>query len=309
MTITRRRTLDIVKLQAFESAARLGSFTEAARELNLTQSAISRQIKELEHQLGVALFERIRKRVVLSGAGRRFFPEARKLLEQLERSTLRVMSSPQGTTLSIATLPTFGSRWLIPRLPDFFEKHPGVALHLSSHSKPFDFSETPLDGAIHYGQPIWAQATCRFICQEEMFVVAAPNFLDQRKGSVLEQIVKGPLLHLDTRPGAWSDWLTLAGADDSAAYRGHRFDQFSMIIGAVQSGMGFGLVPKYLIERELADKSLEIVSDKSLVTENAYYLVSPLSEQENPLLESFYNWMISKVAEPQPAQKLTSKAA
>ncbi len=296
MTIARRRTLDIVRLQAFEAAARHGSFTEAARELDLTQSAISRQIKELEQQLGVPLFERIRKRVVISGAGKRFLPEVRRILEQLEQTTLRVMAAPRGTTLSIATLPTFGERWLIPRLPDFLRQNPDVTLHFASHSKPFDLGEGSFDGAIHYGKPVWAQATCRFICQEEMFVVAAPGFLSERQGAFLERIAQGPLLHLDTRPGAWSDWLKLVDADESIAYQGHRFDQFSMIIQAAINGLGFGLVPRYLIEQELANISLKIVADEPLVTENAYYLVAPVSEQENPLLEVFYQWMISKVS-------------
>lgn len=296
MTIARRRVIDLVKLQAFESAARHESFTGAAKELDLTQSAISRQIKDLEQQLGVPLFERVRQRVLLSGAGRRFLPEARRLLDQIEQSTLRVMASPHGTTLNIATLPTFAARWLIPRLPDFLEKHPDVVLNLTSHSKPFDLNENLYDGALHYGKPIWAQATCRFICQEEMFVVAAPKFLADRKKPILEEIVQGPLLHLDSRPTAWSDWLKLFGLDDTYAYRGHRFDQFSMIINAAIMGLGFGLVPHYLMEQEIAAGALKIVDERPLKTDNAYYLVAPESDQENPLLDTFYTWMVSKVA-------------
>jgi LysR family glycine cleavage system transcriptional activator len=300
MTIARRQILDNVKLQAFESAARHGSFTGAAKELDLTQSAVSRQIKELEQQLGVPLFERIRQRVVLSGAGRRFLPEARRLLDHLEQSTLRIMASPHGTTLNIATLPTFGARWLIPRLPEFLEKYPGVVVNLASQAKPFDFEESAFDAAIHYGKPIWPQAACRFICQEELFAVASPGLLERRSGPPMEEVVQGPLLHLDSRPGAWSDWLRTAGADDTYAYRGHRFDQFNMVISAAIGGLGFGLIPRYLIEEELAGAALKIIVDKPLVEENAYYLAVPQSELENPLLEQFYNWMIGKVSGRRP---------
>ncbi len=122
MKLSRRLIPDIATLQAFECAARHGSFTQAANELNLTQSAVSRQIKDLESQLGVLLFERIRQRILLSDAGRKFLPEVRRLLNQTEDTMLRAMASAQSTSsFSVATLPTFGTRWLMPRIPDFVE--------------------------------------------------------------------------------------------------------------------------------------------------------------------------------------------
>lgn len=296
MTIARRRILDIVKLQAFESAARHGSFTGAAKELDLTQSAVSRQIKELENQLGARLFERVRQRVLLSGAGRRFLPEARRLLDQLEEVTFRVMASPHGNSLSIATLPTFGSRWLVPRLPEFFMRHPHVMVNLASHSQPFDLAELSFDAAIHYGKPVWAKANCRFICQEEMYVVAAPRLINRRHGLSIDDIRRGPLLHLDSRPAAWNDWLRSIDADETSSYRGHRFDQFNMLISAAVAGLGFGLLPRYLIEAELTNKSLVVAHSKPLLTDNAYYFVMPESESENTLANELYEWMLTKVS-------------
>ena len=296
MTVPRRHVPDISKLQTFECAARHSSFTGAARELNLTQSAVSRQIKELEAQLAVTLFERVRQRVVLSGAGRRFLPEVRKLLRQTEESVLRVMSAPQGTAFSLAVLPTFGARWLVPRLPGFLAENPGVWLNVASRSTPFDLVESSFDAAIHYGQPVWAGATCRYICREEIVPVAAPDFLARSSLSGSDLLLGSPLLHLDTRPGAWNDWFLMAGAGEAPAYRGHRFDQFSMIVQAAVAGLGIALLPRYLIEQELAEGSLRIVVDRPLRTENSYYLVVPVRELANPLVERFYEWIVGQVS-------------
>lgn len=295
MTLTRKLTPDITKLQAFECAARHANFTLAATELHLTQSAISRQIKDLEAQLGVALFERVRQRVVLSGAGRKFLPDVRRLLAQTEESMLRMMTSSQSTSLTLATLPTFGARWLLPRLPDFLKSNPDIALNVFSHSRPFDLEEKSFDAAIHHGAPIWAGATCRYICREEILPVASPALLAATSDDMISLIERGPLLHLDTRPKAWSDWFRLVRGDEASSYRGHRFDQFNMVIQAASAGMGFALVPRYLIETELDAGILQVVVDIPLPTENSYYLVVPDRELENPLVNRLHEWMVAQV--------------
>src|SRR5690606_20375512 len=129
MKLSRTLIPDLAVLQAFECAARHGNFTLAATELNLTQSAVSRQIKALEDQLGLLLFERVRTRVVLSDAGGRLLPEVRRILRQAEEMVVRARASAQATsTLTLACLPTFARRWLMPRLPDFMRRHPGAVI-------------------------------------------------------------------------------------------------------------------------------------------------------------------------------------
>ncbi|TKT75863.1 LysR family transcriptional regulator [Aquamicrobium sp. LC103] len=300
MTTARKLIPDIDKLQAFECAARHGSFTQAARELNLTQSAVSRQIKELENQLGVALFERVRQRVLLSAAGQRFLPEVRRLLAQSEEAMLRVMTSPSASSLSLATLPAFGARWLVPRLPNFLSRNPDIALNIVSRSQPFDLEESVFDAAIHYGQPIWAHATCRYICREEILPVAAPAFLARHGGNTIKALEAGPLLHLATRPKAWADWFQSVGSQADTVYRGHRFDQFMMVIQAAIAGLGFALLPRYLIEQELRDEILQVVIDRSLPTENSYYFVVPDGRLENPLANELYEWIIGQVKKRTP---------
>jgi len=285
---------DLTTLQSFESAARHGNFTRAALELNLTQSAVSRQIKDLETQLGVLLFERVRQRAILSEAGKRLLPEARRLLHQTEEMMIRAASGATAI-LSIATLPTFGSRWLTPRLPNFLATHPGSLVDIASRSEPFDFEEEGFDLAIHYGQPIWARATCTFLCDEKIVPVASPSLLQSDPVASAAELVDKPLLHLATRPRLWRQWFEHCDIDADPSYRGNRFDQFSMIIEAASMAMGFALLPLYLIEQELNSGKLRIVVDQPMSTENNYYVVMPDGKREQALGLAFTSWLLSQV--------------
>ncbi|MCI9864339.1 LysR family transcriptional regulator [Rhizobium skierniewicense] len=297
---TRRRLVpDIVTLQAFECAARHGNFTRAAEELNLTQSAVSRQISDLEAQTGMLLFERIRRRVVLSDAGRKFLPDVQRLLHQSEQLMVRaVTSGASNASLSIATLPTFGSRWLTPRLHKFLSTRPDTVLTVASRSQPFDFDEEGFDIAIHYGQPVWAHGTCTFLCNEVIVPVASPALLASRPVETRADMLDGPLLHVSTRPKLWTEWFEMDGLATDSAYRGSRFDQFSMLIEAAISGLGFALLPRYLIEAELNSGLLQVVFDVPLQTENSYYIALPEGRQDNVLARAFQNWLLEQVGQP-----------
>lgn len=292
------RTLipDLAVLQAFECAARHENFTKAAAELNLTQSAISRQIRVLESQLGVLLFERVRKRVVLSAAGRKLLPEALQLLLKSEEMMLRARASSSGTdVLSIATLPTFGTRWLLPRLPDFKRRHPGISINVASRSKPFDFSAEDFDLAIHYGQPVWAHAICTYLCSEIILPVASPFLIESLAVEQPEELADKPLLHLATRPKLWAGWFEHNGLASGNAFTGDRFDQFSMIIEAAVRGLGFALLPLYLIEDEVSSGRLSIVFDSPMTTDNSYYVVLPEGKQESAMARAFQSWLLESV--------------
>lgn len=298
MTLSRKLIPDLVAIQAFECAARHQSFTQAGRELNLTQSAISRQIKDLENHLGTRLFERIRQRVVLSASGQRLLPEARKLLQQTEETMLRTMSSAEaGSSLSIATLPTFGSRWLSPRLPEFLSLYPDTVFNVGSRSAPFDFEDENFELAIHYGQPVWARGTCTYLCNESILPVASPSRKLAGQGAAITpaDLVDRPLLHLATRPKLWGQWFEHTDLSPEMAYRGHRFDQFSMIIEAATAGMGYALLPRYLIEQELKSGALQVVVDLPMKTENSYYVVVPESKMSSPIARNFVSWLIGQV--------------
>jgi LysR family glycine cleavage system transcriptional activator len=287
---------DLSVLQAFECAARHGNFTLAAGELNLTQSAVSRQIRTLEDQLGVPLFERIRKRVILSAAGQALLPEVVQLLSQTEEMVLRALSAADGKkVLSVATLPTFGARWLTRRLPAFLERHPGTVVNVASRSEPFDLTVDRFDVAIHYGKPIWAHGTCTYLCSETILPVASPALIARWSSRGDHGFVDGPLLHLATRPKLWSEWLENESHHASSAFHGSRFDQFNMIIEAAVAGLGFALLPRYLIEEELRSGKLAIVAPKPMTTDLNYYVVLPEGKSDNPTAVAFQSWLLEQV--------------
>lgn len=290
---------DIGNLQAFESAARHGNFTRAAEELNLTQSAISRQIRDLELQTGLLLFERVRQRVILSEAGARLLPEVRRLLNQSEQLMIRaVAAADKDESLSIATLPTFGLRWLIPRLPKFLATRPSVALNIESRAEPFDFDEEGFDLAIHYGKPTWAKATSTFLCSEIVLPVASTTLMRDLHARTPADLIDVPLLHLTTRPRLWPQWFEAHGVGTDRSFRGNRFDQFSMMIGAVQADMGVALLPSYLIEDDIRAGRLVPVFDLPMATEFGYYVVLPQNRQHNAVANAFKDWLFTQVSRP-----------
>lgn len=296
MNLGRSLVPDLAVLQAFECAARHGSFTRAAIELNLTQSAVSRQIRSLETQLGINLFERVRKRVVLSSAGRSLLPEVTGLLAQTEDMILRAMASSDGkNTLTVATLPTFGSRWLMPRVPEFLKRNPDITLDVVSRSEPFDLGKEQIDIAIHYGQPVWAHATCTYLCSEIILPVASPVLIDRFQVSRPEHLGSAPLLHLATRPKLWSEWLQANGGHEGVAFHGHRFDQFNMVIEAALHDSGIALLPRYLIEEELSSGKLQVVLDRPMSTPNGYYIVTPDGSQGSAASRAFESWLLQQV--------------
>lgn len=294
----RRRLIpDIVNLQAFECAARHQNFSRAAQELNLTQSAVSRQIAELEQQTGLKLFERVRKRVVLSEAGMKLLPEVRNLLAQSERLMIgAVAAGSMRASLRIATLPTFGAKWLVPRLGDFLAKHLDVAITIESRSRPFSFAEDNFDLAIHFGKAAWAGGISTFLCHETVIPVANRHLAHALGIRRPEDLAGASLLHLVTRPKLWSEWFQLHDVSIDNAYYGPRFDQFSMIVAAAISGIGVALLPTYLIEDELRSEALVPLLTLPMSTENAYYVVRPESKQTHQAADMFQGWLLSQVS-------------
>lgn len=299
----RRRLLpDMSTLVTFEAAARHGNFSRAAEELNLTQSAVSRQIKDFESQTGQHLFERVRQRVVLSEVGAQALPEVRRILAEAERLMLDTLATgPVTQPLRIGTLPTFGVRWLVPRLADFLAKYPNIALTVESRDNPFDFSADPLDLTIHYGKPIWPGAVADFLCTETVVPVANAALARRIKGPITD-LAFAPLLHHTSRPQLWSQWFARY-ASGTEVWRGQRFDQFSMVIAAASAGLGVALLPTYLIEKELASGELVQLFDAPMETENAYYVVMPEGRQGYAASVSFRSWILGQVrAESRAAQ-------
>ncbi|MEN3792257.1 LysR family transcriptional regulator [Fulvimarina sp. MAC3] len=292
--LERRNLPDMRMLQTFECAARHGNFTRAADELSLTQSAVSRQVRELEAQIGVELFDRVPGKVVVTREGERFLREIERLLSMAETTMRHARAGGPGTeVLAINALPTFAMRWLMPRLPKFIADHPTTSFDLTTRRDIFDFSKVQCDLAIHYGQPNWPGATCTYLCSEIVLPVVG-GALAKRVLSGANDLLDAPKLHLSERQTLWPDWFTAMGVKTSSSMNGHWFDQFSLTIEAAKSGLGYALLPRYLIEAELASGDLKVVLDSPHSTEQAYYIVTP--DGRGAAVDAFRAWLLTQVS-------------
>ena len=294
----RRKIPSIEALIAFETAARHQSFTSSADELALTQSAVSRQVASLESYLGVILFNRVKKRLSLTDVGQIYAKQVRNTLEKIERDTLAAMAhSDIGGVLELAVIPTFATRWLIPRLPEFYARHPHITVNLTTRAEPFIFTDTPFDAAIHFGNPVWPGAVAQHLFGEEIMPICSPRLLQGKSQLQLRDIGNFTLLHQSARPDAWRHWLAQAGLHDVNCMRGQRYELFSMLVEAARAGLGIALVPRFFVLNELISGELIIPCDMSLHNENGYYLVYPESKHSSSLLETFREWLLHSAAQ------------
>ena len=283
-------------LAAFEAAARHGSFTRAAEELALTQGAVSRQVAGLEAQIGVRLFERVRQRVALTPAGAAYAVEVRAALRALSSATLNVMAfRGAGGVLNLAILPTFGTRWLIPRLPRFTEAHPNVTINFATRVRPFDFAREGHDAAIHFGGPTWPGARLHRLMGETIVPVASPALVARHGLTTPADVLAAPLLQQATRPRAWEQWLVENGLDPARATPGPRFEQFAMVAQAAQAGLGLAILPRFLVEDELRTGVLVAPFDAPSRSEEAYWLVYPEEKADLPAVAAFREWLLAEV--------------
>jgi LysR family glycine cleavage system transcriptional activator len=293
----RRKIPSSNTLLCFDAAARHRSLTRAAVELSLTQSAVSRQILALEEYLGTALFKRTRHGMELTPVGADYAARVAQRLGAMEQDTLDIMgASAPGGDVHLASVPTFAAQWLIPRLGDFAKAHPGITVHIDTRTRPFLFADTALDAAIYAGTPEqlqrWAGTQSLHLLDEEVVVVCHPRLLGKRKSLKVETLASMPLLQQSTRPDAWSQWFAQAKVEAPRALAGPRYEQFSMTVAAAAQGLGLALVPRLLIEPELARGELVIAHPLALASQRGYYLVRPQSaEVATGALAVFTQWL------------------
>lgn len=280
-------------LRSFEAAAKHQSFTRAAEELHVTQGAISRMVRELEGAVGVALFRPAGRGVALTDAGRSLAEQLHGDLNRLRLTMQNASAAGDGMrTLSIGVLPTFGSRWLAPRLARFRAVHPDIEFALHSRSEPFDMARDGIDLAIHYGRKEWVDGTLTELCPEDLVVVASPVMAERYEITAPSDIKAMPLLHLQTRANTWEVYFDGLGLSPGVARKGTVFDQFSTMIAAAIHGLGAAIVPTYLIEAELAQGTL-VVLDQPESPDDMYYVVTPKGVA-NPDAAQFRDWIIAK---------------
>ncbi|MBR2513702.1 MAG: LysR family transcriptional regulator [Halomonas sp.] len=263
-------------MQCFEAAARHMSFTRAADELSLTQSAVSKQVAHLETLLQHKLFRRVRRSLLLTPEGAIFLSDVRKVLTQIEMSAHTIMTfSGNSEVLKIATLPSFGSRWLADKLPAFLANNPGISLEFHDRVKDFDLEQQNIDIAFFYGHGSWPSLACHKLFDEEMVAVAAPALLAQHPVHTVDDLAQLPLLHLSTRPDAWHHWFAGQKITTDRSYHGTRFETFTMLVRTAMAGGGVALVPHFIVDEELAAERLTLAWPHKRLSESAYYLVYP----------------------------------
>lgn len=285
----------LAALRTFEAAARHLSFTKAAAELNLTQSAVSRHIRGMEEYLGVLLFERIKQRLVLTEAGRSYVEEIRSSLARMQDATINLVAHRgKGGILTVATPPAFCVKWLIPRLNDFRKAHPDILINLLTRAKPFNFEIEKVDAAIHYGSDDWPGVSSDPLIGEEIVVVCSPAYLAKHSIVSPQDLNGHTLLQSTRRPDTWREWLEAKSADNVNAYAGLRFDAFYLIIQAAIAGLGVALLPRLLIADELENGLLAIALDEPFKSRNAYCLVYPEAKRADPRLQAFRQWLLDQ---------------
>lgn len=281
-------------LHAFEAAARTQSFTLAARELSLTQSAVSRQIRALEEMLGAPLFHREKQKVYLTLSGTAYAREIRDALNRISNATLGFRANPAGGSLHIAVLPLFGARWLTPRLPRFLSEHAELRVNLTTRNAPFDFRFDTVDAAIHFGAREWPGARLDFLMKERLVPLCSPLLKKEARYKQPVDLVGAPLLHLVSRPDAWERWFAAMGVDPGEVH-GMLFDQFALIIEAARAGLGVALLPERLVERELGCGDLVQTVEGLYDSPDAYYLAWPDTHENHPPLELFQAWILREL--------------
>jgi DNA-binding transcriptional LysR family regulator len=279
---------------AFEAAARHGSFARAADELALTEGAISRQIARLENFLGIALFDRIGNRVRLAPNGTRYASQVREVLDRLERDSQYLMGQPiDGESIDIAAIPTFATRWLIPRLKRFQDKHPNITVHLAERMEPFMLAGSGFDAAIHFEHPAWAGMRTHRLLQEVLIPVCHPAFLtDATPETVLDKL---PRLHRRQNPEAWQLYAQETGIKLTNPAVGAHYDLHSMLIEAALAGLGVALVPRLYVEAELKQGRLAAPwpEGKTIAKNFCLVLPEPIKLGEGPL-QAFANWILDE---------------
>ena len=294
----RRKIPSTAALVAFESAARHQSFTKAADELALTQSAVCRQIAGLEEFLGIELFRRSRRGVKLTEAGLAYSRKVATQLDAVERDTLAAMGQQGAQGLELAVVPTFATQWLVPRLKEFQRLHPEVTVHLTNRTRPFLFADTGFDAAIYFGDGDWSGTEAHYLMPEEPLPVCSPELLGERTQFAAAELANLPLLQQSTRPYAWRQWFAAQGLNVPRDMSGPRYELFSMLAQAAMHGMGVALIPPFLIQREL-DAGLLVPAHPAalLSSDRAYRLMIPERKVESAALRAFRDWLLQAARE------------
>jgi len=296
MFLMPRRLPPLNALKAFEAAARSESFTRAAEELNVTQGAVSHQVKALEATLGVKLFNRDHQQLTLTEAGRDYLAVVRDALDRIALGTERLVQRQTSGVLTVSTSPDFAAKWLVYRLGRFAESHPEIDLRVSATAPHVDFAREDVDLAIRHGDGKWPGLDAVRLCSERLFPVCSPKLISGRNRiKTAADLLKFPLLHLNDWT-TWSRWFEAAGVSDPVAH-GPSVNQASMLIDLAVDGQGIALARTALAAWDIINGRLVSPIDVSLRMSNTYWIVYPKVNSSMPKIATFRQWLLAEAAE------------
>jgi len=289
-----RRLPPLNALRAFEAAARHLSFTRAAEELHVTQTAISHQIKALEERLGVRLFRRLPRGLLLTEEAQRFLPPVREAFDRIAAAAERLVAVGSSGTLTVSVLPSFASKWLVPRLGRFRAAHPDLDLRISASSQLVDFARDDVNVGIRMGRGVYPGLRVERLFGEALVPVCSPRLREgahplQRP----EDLAHHVLLH-DEDTSGWELWLELAGVSGISTRRGPIFTDSGMVVQAAAEGQGVALARRVLAAGDLAAGRLIQPFDVTIPHGLAYYLVCPEATADQAKIASFRSWLLAE---------------
>jgi LysR family glycine cleavage system transcriptional activator len=281
-------------LRAFEAAARHLSFTNAATELNVTQTAISHQIRRLEEELGIRLFVRQNRALALTPQARDYLPGVRAAFNDLRLATDRLLRKDNDHVLTVSTLASLAAKWLLPRLSAFQEAHPGIDVRITTSTALVDFKSGDVDAAIRYGRGHWPGVRADWLTADELFPVCSPALLTgKRPLKSPEDLAHHTLLHTSgVYDDDWRLWLTAEGLPtDISKPPGLTFDLILMTVQAALDGIGVAMGRTSYVEADIAKGRLVVPFKTTLPTDAGFYLVSPEARPDPPKLAAFRQWL------------------
>jgi LysR family transcriptional regulator, glycine cleavage system transcriptional activator len=305
-----RRLPSLNALKAFEAAARHESFTNAAKELFVTQGAVSHQVKALEEELGFKLFLREHQKLALTDSGREYLAVVRDSFDRIALGTAALTQRQTSGVLTVSTSPDFAAKWLVSRLGSFAERHPEIDLRVSAAMHQVNFAREDVDIAVRHGDGAWIGLHATKLCSEHLFPICSPRLLDGLDRPLpADHVFDFPLLHLDDHKG-WRRWLETANASPSKPLQGLVLNRASMLIDAAIDGQGMALARSALAARDLVAGRIVAPFAATLPLTSGYWIVSPKATSDLPKIVAFREWLLVEAHEDSCCiERLLARAA
>jgi LysR family transcriptional regulator, glycine cleavage system transcriptional activator len=288
------RLPQITALRSFEVAARCLSFTQAARQLNVTQGAVSHQVKGLEELLGVRLFHRERQQLRLTESGQGYLPFVREAIDRLKAGADFLAARENSGVLTVSVSPNFAAKWLVNRMGDFVQNQPDIDLRITASLQHVDFDSNDVELAVRHGHGDWPDLHVTKLAREEIFPVCSPELLRTTAAIRTPADLKDHVLLHDASRDDWPLWFAAAGLDAIDVSRGPGFDQTSIVIDAAIAGQGVALARSALAAHDIRTGKLVRLFDISLPAPYGYYIVGPKSNAAQPKIVRFRNWLLAE---------------